>query len=276
MSLTIEALPDLAVELSVDAAEPLEGATVRATMRVRNVEPAAAVTTKRFRVRLVRDAAAGDDAEVLVDQLVSGAGAGFDRTFLASWDTAGHVGARTLRAEVDPERALGEHVVDNNVVTMAVTVLPADRPDLAVTTAGLTIDPADTAVGSTATVRATVSNRTDVAAADVMVELFAGDPDSGGTPIGEPQTIADLPGRATADVSVAWDTTGLSPGARPVFVRVDGLAAIDETNEDNNEAARGFELRLDDAARPADLAALVTGHDVQLSWTAPALPVAGT
>ena len=67
----------------------------------------------------------------------------------------------------------------------------------------------------------------------VRVRFYEGDPSNGGTPIGPEQTIPYLDGCASAArAQITW--RNVSPGLHRIFVVVDPLDELPETNEDDN------------------------------------------
>jgi len=104
---------------------------------------------------------------------------------------------------------------------------------------GLTLSPSDIslsnpnpAVGETVTITATIHNG-NVDTTDVIVQFFDGDPDTGGTQIGNDQTIASINAGGTGTAHVDWTAT---PGSHDIYVVADPYDDIPESNENNNEA----------------------------------------
>jgi hypothetical protein len=84
---------------------------------------------------------------------------------------------------------------------------------------------------ATVTLTATVRNTGNVDVHQVPVTFWQTAPGAGNR-IGAVQTIADLPARSRATVSIDW--LDVEPGAHTVGVTVDGEDAIVESDEGNN------------------------------------------
>jgi subtilase family serine protease len=88
-----------------------------------------------------------------------------------------------------------------------------------------------------ATLKATVHNIGPLEASDIVVQFFDGDPNAGGTQISRDQTIASILAGGIGHAEVLWDVTG-AIGTHTIYVRVDPVDTIEETNEGNNVAFR--------------------------------------
>lgn len=77
-----------------------------------------------------------------------------------------------------------------------------------------------------------VDNRGEVPVENVQVAFYLGDPQHGGTHIGETQVIARLDAGASAPASIDWQPPHL--GRQTITVYVDPSDMITESNEDNN------------------------------------------
>jgi len=110
--------------------------------------------------------------------------------------------------------------------------------DLSVDSNSIVLEPANPEPGLTATIRATVENRGDLGAENIAVVFYDGDPDSGGSIIGDTQVIAEnlIPGGAN-EVSVSWDVPADSSSSHEIFVVVDPCLAVDDRDRSNNTAS---------------------------------------
>jgi subtilase family serine protease len=99
----------------------------------------------------------------------------------------------------------------------------------------ITSDPAIPTQGETVDIKATIYNEGYSSAANVLVRVFEGDPDSGGVQIGADRTIPSIAPGSAAEVSVNFDTTS-KPGRREIYVQTDPLNSIKELNDTNNTA----------------------------------------
>jgi hypothetical protein len=106
-------------------------------------------------------------------------------------------------------------------------------PDLALT--GLSVSPANPAPGSAAQIEAEVHNLGDRAVARPAVSFYLGDPQAGGTLIGSAVSGITLTGKATTTLSTTWPVPP-SGGPFALYARADPSGAVDELDEDNNDA----------------------------------------
>jgi hypothetical protein len=109
--------------------------------------------------------------------------------------------------------------------------------DLSVDSSSIVLEPANPEPGLTATIRATVANSGDLGAENIAVVFYDGDPDSGGSIIGDTQIGDLIPGGAD-EVSVSWDVPADSSNSHEIFVVVDPLLAVDDRDRSNNTATK--------------------------------------
>ncbi|MBW2347989.1 MAG: hypothetical protein JRF59_09125 [Deltaproteobacteria bacterium] len=105
--------------------------------------------------------------------------------------------------------------------------------DPALVPGSLSCLPVNPAPGDTATLKATVENRGDLAC-DIHVVFYDGDPGQGGTSIGEETIAADVlvPG-GKREVSVLWRVPSVEV-AQNIFVVVDPEGEIEDRDRSNN------------------------------------------
>ena len=101
----------------------------------------------------------------------------------------------------DPFDLVREEREDNNAATLHLRVLGSALPNLVVTGADVRLEPDPLVEGEPATVAATVRNTGGGPASAFVVRFFVGDPDDGGTLVGE-STVPGLDAGAAADASV--------------------------------------------------------------------------
>ncbi len=91
----------------------------------------------------------------------------------------------------------------------------------------------------TLTLTVEVANYGRQPAQDVAVRFWDGDPDAGGTPIGELQVIDQVPGRyeGVGEASLSWTTDAVGP--HDLWVQVDPTNTVAESDEGNNRASWG-------------------------------------
>jgi hypothetical protein len=111
--------------------------------------------------------------------------------------------------------------------------------DLSVDSSSIVLEPANPKPGLPATIRATVANSGDLGAENIAVVFYDGDPDSGGSIIGDTQIIAGnlIPGGAN-EVSVSWDVSADISNSNEIFVVVDPCLAVDDRDRSNNTASK--------------------------------------
>jgi hypothetical protein len=111
--------------------------------------------------------------------------------------------------------------------------------DLSVDSSSIVLEPANPEPGLPATIRATVANSGDLGAENIAVVFYDGEPDSGGSIIGDTQTISGnlIPGGAN-EVSVSWDVPPDIGSSHEIFVVVDPCLAVDDRDRSNNTASK--------------------------------------
>lgn len=142
------------------------------------------------------------------------------------------LGASTVYVVADPSGLIAERDRGNNetyadVVTSALSDLVAVPGSIEV----------QVAAGPTFTLSARITNAGAAHSLAVGVEFFRGDPDSGGTLIGD-RLLAVVPMGETTTVAVPWASP--DPVENPIFVVVDRANAIPELAEGNNRISRNF------------------------------------
>lgn len=114
-------------------------------------------------------------------------------------------------------------------------------PDLVINSTNITLAPNNPPPSSSARISATIANQGDLAASPVKVAFYDGDPAAGGILIGAPALAGSLPGGLTATLSVSW-TVPATPVVHTLYVWVDPLDEVAESDEGNNQAMRAASL----------------------------------
>jgi PKD repeat protein len=148
-----------------------------------------------------------------------------------AWNTLGFSGTVPVRVVADPYGRLAEADEDNNEASAELDILT--RPDLRVTQIALSDD--EPVVGEVVTVTLTLCNAGRATASAHTVALYQGDPDDGGTLVGERLGLF-LPGGATTTVNLVW--TPSAPGPYRLFAQADRDDAVAEHDEGNNQTWR--------------------------------------
>jgi len=149
-------------------------------------------------------------------------------------------GVHQITAMVDPDDIIVEGDELNNTFTGSIEI--KERIDLVATGSGIYLSNANLNEGEVVQISANVFNGRENGATDVVVRFYDGNPDDGGTIIGEDQIIPSVPGKGSAQTGpIAYDTSG-RPGRHTITLVVDPLNSIEETNELNNTSVNAFEV----------------------------------
>ena len=114
--------------------------------------------------------------------------------------------------------------------------LTEQLPDLTLSPEDISFSNPNPEVGETVTITATIHNEGNADANDVVVQFFDGDPDAGGTQIGDDQTIDSIGGNG--GTGTAQVDEGEVRENKYIYVKVDSDDSIPEANEENNYAVR--------------------------------------
>lgn len=124
---------------------------------------------------------------------------------------------------------------------------PDPQPDLSVTAADIAFSPTQPAEGELVTVDALVRNTGDADASNVSVDFYDGLPDSANWIGSDLIDGISIGGSATATTTLTvW-------GSHQVYVVVDGLDAIAESNEANNQASATISVATGNALHVASI-----------------------
>lgn len=235
-SVTIAPLPDLSIaaaDITFNPPAPIQGETFTIQAVVHNLGGLVAPTF----VTRAYDGNPDQGGVAIAEWTVSSLAAASSIPLQATWSRP-NSGNYTVYVRLDPANQVAEVHENNNQATNTVTVRAV--PDLVVTAADLKVTPPFPRPNQTFTLRATVCNQGDAAAAGVVVRFFKGNPASGGVQLGADQTIATIPsgGSGTAQVTAALT----QEGRYDLYVQVDPDGLIIEANETNNRASRAIWL----------------------------------
>jgi subtilase family serine protease/prenyltransferase beta subunit len=188
-----------------------------------------------------------------------------------TWNSTGYAGRNDIYVIVDPQNLICDASRINNQNYQTLLVLGNSGADLAISTSGIHIAPAQPNAGEQAVVSATIYNGGTQDAVDVPVEISLGDPRVGGTIIFSTQTIPLIPQGGSATVQATLNTTGYA-GAYEIYVNIDPFGSIVETNKSNNLAHATIVVK---AAIAPDL--IVTDIDItDLTTDSQTLAISGT
>lgn len=151
------------------------------------------------------------------------------------WDTLELAGNRTLFAKIDPNNSIIESSEGDNTASLAVTIKPAPaEADLEISASAIQISPTQpNFLPTDLSVTANVRNLGQTNAANVAVQLWRGEPESG--VLVETQTVA-VPSRNSAVLNFVAPL--VAAGTTSFTVVADGTNAIAEADESNNQASQ--------------------------------------
>jgi hypothetical protein len=167
-------------------------------------------------------------------------------TFLSQTGTAGgFIQVPMTATSYDSKEVLlleMSHTTNYSVYDLAVERLKTEMVvqglvDLIVAPPNLSSTPAEPEEGDLVVLEAVVRNQGQERADDVDVEFYDGNPDLGGTRIGQTITIPSIDADSSESAVVGWDTSGKA-GAHDIFVRVDFPNTVFELDEMNNNATK--------------------------------------
>ena len=227
-------LPNLVAEsLLVSPDRPIEGSEVTLTARVANA--GSEVATSAFIVKFHDGAPELGlvlDEVVVTEDIAPGGLADVE----GRWDTTGALGVHDLFVVVDALDDVRERVETDNRLSrrVEVRVAPPVEPDFELTAADLTlVPPRLEGLPQDVTLSARIRNTGSTPVDNVLVELFQGNPTSGGLKLDESRV--SFSGDTETGVSFGFSITG--SGTKTFFVLVDGEEAVAERDESNNVAS---------------------------------------
>ncbi len=165
---------------------------------------------------------------------------GASTVVVLSWTTSFTGTPAELRVEADPFDLVAELDETNNAVDIDVDIAASPLTNLAVSGADVAFSPDPPLEGGAATVSALVVNGSAVDAPGFVADLFLGDPDAGGVPLGQATASGLSAGDAVA-LSIDWNPVD-ARGAQGVFVVVDPQDLIAEYDETDNRGFRPFDV----------------------------------
>lgn len=219
-------------------ANPVEGASVTITAQIANdgVQDVANLTVRLYD----GDPAAGGlqiGSDISVATLP-----GLARTPVqVVWDTTGKTGDHAIFVVADPDGLLTEYNEVDNSASKAIAVkAPPVSPDLTIASGDVTVSPPLLqTVPQAEVLTAKVSNLGQTAVHQTAIWLYDGDPAAGGAKIGE--TVVDVPGRASAQVTFSFTLT--QSAEHRLWLVIDPSNHLAEADETNNRASAALPLQ---------------------------------
>jgi len=147
----------------------------------------------------------------------------------------------------------------------AALALRAARRANLVFDAPIILDPPAPSDGQTVQVTLRASNAGGIGTPPSQLDLFAGDPASGGVLIATGVAVPALAPNQQSLLSVPWDTTGMA-GAQTLFAVLDARAQVDESSETDNVATLAVEV----IAPPAGVELEIDPSSITVTPDAPA------
>ncbi|MEZ4712989.1 MAG: CARDB domain-containing protein [Caldilineaceae bacterium] len=233
------AAPNLVVEdanISFSPAFPVQGETVTLHVTVINNGSADATDVS---VQFV-DVTNGADIPIGSSQNIDAIAAGASATAEISYDTSGKQGERKIQVVVDRNNLIPETNENDNDGTQVLTVISSPAPNLVMQANNIGFNPPQPGEGDQVTINAAILNTGSADANDVMVQ-FVDVTTSNSAPIGQPQTIENIPAGGSGSTQITYDTTGMV-GDRKIQVVVDPNNFIQEAKETDNQAQKTLEM----------------------------------
>ncbi|MBI5634421.1 MAG: VCBS repeat-containing protein, partial [Nitrospirae bacterium] len=140
--------------------------------------------------------------------------------------------ARTIFISIDPLNTIDELDETDNIASKNLT--SATLPDLSITSADITFSSMMPMPGDPVTITATIRNLGQTAAGSVTVDIYDGDPASGGIALIS-SVIPSIAGGGSLALNF---TTSFTVGSHAVYILADRLNVISEGNEANNTALK--------------------------------------
>ena len=151
--------------------------------------------------------------------------------------TAEEVGQWKFFLRVDPTNVITENREDNNEASLMLIVShDVPMPNLYVVEDGIAMDPPSPVNNRTGIqITITVGNDGEGPASNVSVDLYLGEPGSGGFLIGWRETIDEIPAGESRKAWINWGAN--VPGNQNLWVYLDSNNTVDETVETDNLAS---------------------------------------
>lgn len=223
----------LSSEITVTPGSAVVGDRIEVTATVHNHGTAA---VSHVPVLLVHDVPEGGGEFVREEVTVGG---GETAAVTLAWTTSLTGDPLPLAVVLDPFGAVPETDEANNRAAFSARITSSTLPNLAVRGPDISFSPDPPREGALATVSAVVRNTGLVPAGPFVVRFYRGDPEAGGTLIGE-AGVVELSGPGSVVASVEWSPVD-ARGAQGVFVLVDPAEQVSEYDEEeDNEAFRSF------------------------------------
>ena len=208
--------------------------TIRVTVRNDGTAPASGVVVQFL------DVTDKDAQPIGSNQTIETIPAGGSGTAQVVYETAGKTGERKIEVVADRNNLIAESNEKDNSAQAKFTVGVAALPNLVIKSDNIGFNPDVPASGDQVTIVATILNDGGADAGEVIVQFVDGG--TGGSPIGQPQTIDSIPAGGSASAQVILDTSGRT-GDQKVTVVVDPNNFVTETKESDNSTSKTLKMQ---------------------------------
>lgn len=242
--------PDLSIsaeDMQAPASIPA-GSLAAIVVTVRNSGSAPSAPTL---LRLYAGNPATGGKQVGADFGIPAVAAGGAFTIRQLWNTSGAQGTTWIYASIDPDAAVADMNRGNNSAMKALTVIPAEKPDLQISGEYLSVSAQSVAEGTPITVTASIYNR-GLPVGAIKAALYDGSPAAGGRLVATALIPQILATGESARVTFVMETVGVS-GVHQLMVVADPDNRIAESDENNNQA--GITVQIAPAGLGVDLQA---------------------
>ncbi|MFZ2655052.1 MAG: CARDB domain-containing protein, partial [Victivallales bacterium] len=175
-------------------------------------------------------------------------------------------GTHEIFVKADPLQKVMEGNEENNTVSAALTVAPAQisQADLEIIADNITFNVSNPSFPNQVEISVLIENKGETVAANAIIQLF-----DGTTQLGNDFVLDKVFGLGTYSFKL---TTILPPGTRNITVKIDPYSQIPEPNEKNNTASKEVTVANLPPAVPQNLTGNTADGTVYLSWTASTEP----
>src|SRR4030043_893736 len=146
--------------------------------------------------------------------------------------------SKTIFVKIDPLNVIDELDETDNIASKNLT--SATLPDLSITAADIWIFPPCPDPYISVGIFIKVRNLGETDASNVLVEIYNGDPASGGVKLPGSGIIPNIPAGGLADAGAAIAGEYVTGGTKNIYVLVDPQNSIMESNETNNTVIKTF------------------------------------
>jgi subtilase family serine protease len=265
-----EGLPDLVIvseDIMLPAGPYYEGSLIPVTASIKNI---GSTSASNILVRFYNGNPAAGGVQIGPARTVQSIGPGGSEAIVFTFDTLGYFGPNVLYIWVDPENIIEEESETNNLALFSIEIGQPVLPNLTVTTEDIQISPLSPQEGEEVQITASIRNR-GTAVGNIPVHIYLGNPTAGGALVSTQTIYPILLLGETATVEATLDTAG-NAGEQSIYITVDPVNSIAESNEDDNSASQALfiesagltsTLSLDKAIYQAaeDMAITVTASD---------------